>query len=194
MPKMSHGASKSCVCAARQSPDTFLPSAFTAQIPKPGDASDPEAKGLGCFLTLLGPWGAGGWARRVLEAEGSEGWVGALEPACRHLRPPGPGRVAGAQRATLTPSPTSPRSASLSERAFHILFRWVCGVQGTRQGGQRRAREPRLFLPPPGAASLWDLQVPLLSQPQFPGCYRRWRGSVQRFSNSNSSSLHGRRS
>lgn len=51
----------------------------------------------------------------------------------------------------------------LSEQVFHILFRWLCGAQAAQS-----RRTETWFLPPPGTASLWDSQVPLLSEPQFP--------------------------
>ena len=141
--------------SVRTSAEPTYPPFISIQSPDPQTRrrqDDPEAKG--CFLTLLGPWWAAGWARRIAEAERRRGWTGGPEPARTHIRPRGPGGVAGAQHAALTPSPASTCSASLSKR-FTSSSGGFVGRRGPesrqlRAGERRPGSCPRLVLPPFG--------------------------------------------
>ena len=162
--------------------------------PKPPRCQgDLEAKRRDHFLTLLGSWWAAGGVHRITEAEGRGGWTGAPEPARRHIRPPGPGGVAGAQHAALAPSPASTHSASLraSERCTSSSGGFA-GSRGRDEAGSSETRNRDLVPAPPGTAAVGDLQVPLLGG-LFPDPLGGGGCSLQGHLNSPLALLWGRR-
>lgn len=175
MPKISQGESGSCLCAPLRSPHPPFVSIHSPDAQTRRCQDDPEAKG--CFLTLLGPWWAAGWGRRIAEAERRRGWTGVPEPAHRHIRPRGPGGVARAQHAALTPSPASTCSASLS-KCFTSSSGGFVGRRQLRAAEPRPGSCPRLVLPPFGTRRfLFSLSLSFLI------CYRRggWCTEVFKF-------------
>lgn len=139
-------------------------------------------------MASLPCWDCGRVDVPPLAARGPRGLGAKRVPQGLRSRPAGtsgPLAAVGWLGPSMPPGHRAPPALALPLRVSHPL---PVALWGAGDPAEQAAQSPTLFLSPPSPASLWDLQVPLLSKPQFPDLLWIWGcvGAKRRFSNTNS--------